>query len=136
MSQGAIGMRIYAFAAFLAFSVIGLAAEAAKADYLCCGSSGYDKEEFVTHHFHVTKSATVFGCDGYHCETNIVLKHGLKVKARCRNGWCEIRHIPMKNVWVLERCLERIGYGAHHKKKHHYEPGYDYGVEEDDYYRH
>ncbi|HKJ62663.1 MAG TPA: hypothetical protein VKA94_11850 [Hyphomicrobiales bacterium] len=124
-------MKIYALAAFLAFSVVGLAAEAAKADYLCCRSEEY-QDEFVTHHFHVVKDATVFGCDGYHCETNIVLKYGLNVKARCRNGWCEIRSIPLKNVWVLESCLERLGYGAHHRNRHRYEPEYGYDTQEDD----
>lgn len=129
-------MRIYALATFLAFSVIGLAAGSAKADYLCCGSSGYDQAEFVAHHFYVAKKATVFGCDGYHCETNIVMNDGLEVKARCRNGWCELRGIPMKNVWVLERCLERIGYDKPYRKKYqyksnrYYEPDYYYDSEQ------
>jgi hypothetical protein len=130
-------MRIYAFAAFLAFSVVGLAAEAAKADYPCCGPKNY--EEFVTRPFHVIKSATVFGCDGYHCETNIVLEYGLDVKARCRNGWCELRSIPMKNAWVLESCLRELGYGARHSKKRRYEPEYEEDYEDEDerggYYR-
>lgn len=128
-------MRIYAFAALLAFSVVGLAAQAAKADYLCCGSDRYERDEFVTRSYHVVKKATVFGCDGYHCETNITVAYGLDVKARCRNGWCELRSIPMNNVWVLERCLKRIGYGGDYKTRRRYEPDYDYESEEaDDYY--
>jgi hypothetical protein len=129
-------MKIYAFAAFLAVSVVGLAGQAAKADYLCCEKEKYHEYEFVTRPYHVIKKATVFGCDGYHCETNIELKYGLDVKARCRNGWCEIRSIPMKNVWVLENCLETIGYGPRYKKKRRYEPEHDYEPDyEDEGYR-
>jgi hypothetical protein len=127
-------MKIYAFAAFLALSVVGLAGQAAKADYLCCEEDKYH-EEFVTRAYHVIQSATVFGCDGYHCETNVVLKQGLNVKARCRNGWCEIRSLPLKNVWVLEGCLEKIGYGPRHGKKRRYEPEHDYESDEDEDYR-
>jgi hypothetical protein len=119
-------MKIYAFAAFLALSVVGLAGQAAKADYLCCG----EEDEFVTRVYHVVKNATVFGCDGYHCETNIRLKYGIKVKARCRNGWCEIRNLPLKNVWVLENCLESIGHGPYGKRR--YDPGFDEESDEDE----
>ena len=104
-------MKLYAFAAFLALTLVGLAAEAAKADTPCCGDGPYQSGTFVTYPYQVIKSARVFGCDGYHCETNIVLKNGLDIQARCRNGWCELRSIPMKNVWVLERCLDRLGSG-------------------------
>jgi hypothetical protein len=120
-------MKIYAFAAFLALSVVGLAGQAAKADYLCCEQ----EDEFVTRAYHVVQSATVFGCDGYHCETNVILKHGVKVKARCRNGWCEIRSLPLKNVWVLENCLEKLGHGPHAKHRR-YEPEVDDESEEDE----
>ena len=122
-------MKIYAFAAFLALSVVGLAGQAAKADYLCCEDDKY--EEFVTRAYHVVQSATVFGCDGYHCETNVVLKHGVNVKARCRNGWCEIRSLPLKNVWVLENCLEKLGHGRRYPKKPRHVPYPDYESEED-----
>jgi hypothetical protein len=120
-------MKIYAFAAFLALSVVGLAGQAAKADYLCCEQ----EDEFVTRAYHVVQSATVFGCDGYHCETNVILKHGVKVKARCRNGWCEIRSLPLKNVWVLENCLEKLGHGPYAKHRR-YEPEVDDESEEDE----
>lgn len=130
-------MRIYAFAALLAFSVVGLAAEAAKADYLCCEADGYEREEFVTRSYHVIKKATVFGCDGYHCETNISVDYGLDIKARCRNGWCELRSIPMKNVWVLESCLEKIGHSALYSKRRYDEPVDDdkFDYPRDGYYR-
>lgn len=117
-------MKIYAFAAFLALSVVGLAGQAAKADYLCCG----EEDSFVTRVYYVAKTATVFGCDGYHCETNIKLLSGIHVKARCRNGWCELRSLPLKNAWVLESCLERIGHG----KKPRYNPYPDDEIEDED----
>ncbi len=104
-------MRLYAFAALLALSIVGLAAGAAQAGQPCCGEGRYPHHGFVTRPYHVIETATVFGCDGYHCQTNIILASGIDVKARCRNGWCELRGIPMKNVWVLERCLRKIGYG-------------------------
>jgi hypothetical protein len=106
-------MKLYAFAAFLALSLVGLAAEAAKADQPCCGSSQYQHTSLISHKFRVVKHATVFGCDGYHCQTNVILKHGITIRARCRNGWCELIGIPMKNVWVLESCLYRGGYSSH-----------------------
>ncbi len=111
-------MRLYAFAALLAFPIVWLSAPAAKADYYCCGTqSGYpaDEEFLRTRHFYVDKDAVVFGCDGYHCETNITLEGGIVIKAGCRNGWCEIRSLPFKNAWVLESCLT---------PKHHGHGGY------------
>lgn len=105
-------MRVYAFAAFLALAIFGITSNAAKADYYCCGrqDNGYD---FITERFYVVKEATIFGCDGYHCETNVRLRSDIHIKARCRNGWCEIRSLNLKNAWVLEICLQRTGYGRH-----------------------
>jgi hypothetical protein len=99
-------MKFHAFAALLALPLLALAAPTAKADRYCCG--GDDKPEFVTRDFHVIEHATVFGCDGYHCETAVILKSDTYVKARCRNGWCQIRSTPFKNAWVLEKCLKDL----------------------------
>ena len=104
-------MRLFAFAALLALPLAGLVASAAKADDYCCRGSGYPHDEFVTKAYYVYKHATLFGCDGYHCETNIRLDADLHIKARCRNGWCEIRSLPLKDAWVLESCLKH-GYGG------------------------
>ncbi|NJM35915.1 MAG: hypothetical protein HC850_15865 [Rhodomicrobium sp.] len=105
-------MRVYAFAAVLALSVFGITANAAKADYYCCGKQN-SRHEFISERFYVIKEAVIFGCDGYHCETTVRLYSDINIKARCRNGWCEIRDLPLKNAWVLESCLQRTGYGKH-----------------------
>ena len=118
-------MKTHAFAALMALPLLALAAPAAKADRYCCGS-GY-QSEFVTRDFYVTKHATVFGCDGYYCQTAVILKSDRHVKARCRNGWCQLRSTPFKNAWVLESCLKDL----HHHKTHgyphskSYEPEYE-----------
>lgn len=124
MFQGAFEMRLVAFAALLALPLFTLAAPAAKADYYCCGPK---HESFVTKDYHVIEKAVVFGCDGYHCQTNIDLLPDIHVKARCRNGWCEIRSLPFKNAWVLEKCLKplhhygRKPYPRKHTKPAHYD---------------
>jgi len=117
-------MRVHAFAALLAFPLLGLSAPAAKADRYCCGNEYRDS--FVTQEFYVIKHATVFGCDGYHCETNVVMKSDHHVKARCRNGWCQLRSLPFKNAWVLKSCLKQLhsdgydnAYGSHSRHKDH-----------------
>lgn len=115
-------MKLHAFAALLAMPMIGFAAQTAKADYYCC--SGHQKSyEFVTEDFYVVKDAVVFGCDGYHCETNIKIIGDIHIKARCRNGWCEIQSVPFKNAWVLESGLKRVyesdsRYRGHHSGHH------------------
>lgn len=120
-------MRLYALAALLALPLFGLASQSAKADYYCCGER--DKPHgFVTHKFYVIKDAVVFGCDGYHCETNIRLQSDIKIKARCRNGWCEVRSFPFEDAWVLESCLKRLDYdhaGYPDESDLPYEPDYD-----------
>lgn len=120
-------MKLHAFAALLALPILGFAAQTAKADYYCCGK---EKEpyEFVTKDFYVIKHAVVFGCDGYHCETNVKLESDIHIKARCRNGWCEVRSLPFKDAWVLESCLKHVyekpvSYPEHHPG--HSSRGYD-----------
>jgi hypothetical protein len=125
-------MKFHAFAALLALPLLALAAPTAKADRYCCG--GDYKAEFVTRDFYVTEHATVYGCDGYHCQTALILKSDTYVKARCRNGWCQIRSTPFKNAWVLETCLKDVHHKAHggypqsksHAPEYEAEPdGYD-----------
>ncbi len=125
-------MRLYALAALLALPLFGLASQSAKADYYCCGG-GHKPYDFVTHKFYVATDAVVFGCDGYHCETNVRLRSDIEIKARCRNGWCEVRSFPFKNAWVLERCLKRLDYDHEGYPDHSslpYEP-YDVAPEYD-----
>lgn len=100
-------MRLYAFAAFLALPFLGLWGQTAKADNYCCGGEA-NPYHSVIRDFYVYKDAVVFGCDGYHCETNIKLLSDVHIKAKCRNGWCEVRSFPFKDAWVLESCLKRV----------------------------
>ena len=123
-------MRLYAFAALLAFPFFGLGPEAAKADYYCCGAREKPHHS-SSHHFRVIKDAVIFGCDGYHCETNVTLYSDISIKARCRNGWCEIQSLPLKDAWVLESCLEKDGYGHSERKGYSGHESYkDYGPDE------
>lgn len=98
-------MKHYAFAALLALPLLGLASQDAAADYYCCGKR---PEPFITKDYYVHKKATVFDCDGWQCETKITLYDDLKISARCRNGWCEVRSFPFKEAWVLESCLKPL----------------------------
>lgn len=105
-------MKRFAFAALTAIAFLGGAAHTAQADYYCC-TEKHKPDYFIDQKFHVIEDAVVFGCDGYHCETNVSLYSGVTVKARCRNGWCEVRSFPFKNAWVLEKCLKPVGYGGY-----------------------
>ena len=91
-------MKLYAFAAFLALMFFSFSDHSAQA-----GSN-----RSVVHKFFVVKDAVVFGCDSYHCETNLKVHRGIFIKAKCRNGWCKMRTLPFKNAWVLESCLKHV----------------------------
>ena len=110
-------MRLYAFAALLALPLLAIAAPGAKADYYhkkCCGEgyngghNGYEPEFRI---YYVKRPAVVFGCDGYHCKTDIKLKAHTTIKAVCERGWCRIKSSEFKNAWVLEECLIAKDYG-------------------------
>ncbi len=119
-------MKLYAFAALLALPFFGLAAGTAKADYYCCGRGEVDEAFQETHPFIVEGDAVIFGCDGYHCETAIRILGGTHIDAGCRNGWCQIRSLPLREAWVLESCLRPVGYGHHGHHGHHEVPyGHD-----------
>jgi hypothetical protein len=109
-------MRNYAFAALLALPAFGLVPQTAKADYYCCGQE-HHRPHHVVEEFYVVGDAVVFDCDGYHCETHIRLQGDIRITAKCRNGWCEIQSLPLKNAWVLESCLRRIGYGEPYREE-------------------
>ncbi len=101
-------MRLYAFAALLALPFLGLEAGTANANYYCCGQ-GFD-DFGHTRSFYVPQDAVLFSCDGYFCRTGITLNGGTYINAGCRNGWCEIRSLPLRNAWVLRNCLRSNGY--------------------------
>jgi hypothetical protein len=123
-------MKLYAFAALLALPLLGLGAGGASADYYCCGK---EKTQHYTQYAYLHTDAQVFGCDGYHCQTEVKVYSGTKVKVFCRNGWCQIKNFPFDNAWVLESCLKIEHHG--YKKDDVYQGEEGEGYEEPRHYR-
>ena len=102
-------MKTYALAALLALPALGLASQEASARQYCCGERPQNR---ISQHYIVDRTAVVFDCDAWNCKTDIRIKAGRLIYARCNNGWCRIISGPFKNAFVLRECLNRHYYRA------------------------